>query len=45
MSEYQEFNKNWDELMVKTQQENEQLMKLLEEKHIKEIEENRQKMD
>jgi len=39
--EYQEFNKNWDDLMAKTQEENIQVTRGLEDKHVRELEENR----
>lgn len=43
--EYQEFNKNWDDVMSKTAEEHDQMIKILEEKHIRELEENRAKLD
>lgn len=43
--EYQEFNKNWDDLMSKTQDEHQQMMRNLEDKHVRELEENRQRLD
>ena len=43
--EYQEFNKNWDEVMKKTQEEHEMLVRQLEEKHVRELEENRGKLE
>lgn len=43
--EYQEFNKNWDDVMHKTAEENQIAIKALEEKHIHELEENRQKLE
>lgn len=43
--EYQEFNKNWDEVMKKTEEEHEQLLKQMEEKHVKELEDNRSKLE
>lgn len=43
--EYQEFNKNWDELMQKTAEESDQNLRALEEKHIRELEENRSNLD
>eukprot|EP00349_Pseudokeronopsis_sp_Brazil_P004350 CAMPEP_0202960760 /NCGR_PEP_ID=MMETSP1396-20130829/4912_1 /ASSEMBLY_ACC=CAM_ASM_000872 /TAXON_ID= /ORGANISM="Pseudokeronopsis sp., Strain Brazil" /LENGTH=56 /DNA_ID=CAMNT_0049680181 /DNA_START=218 /DNA_END=384 /DNA_ORIENTATION=+ len=39
--EYQEFNKNWDEVMHKTEEDHTILIKQLEEKHVHELEENR----
>ena len=43
--EYQEFNKNWDDMMSKQALENENSIRFLEEKHIHELEENRSKLD
>ena len=43
--EYQEFNKNWDDLMQKQAEESELMMRALEEKHIKELEENRSRLE
>lgn len=36
--EYQEFNKNWDNIMVKSQEDNQQAMRNLEDKHVNELE-------
>jgi len=44
-NEYAEFNKNWDELMQKTQEEHEQLIVQMEKKHVSELEENRAKLE
>ena len=43
--EYQEFNKNWDEVMRKTMEDHEMTIRSLEEKHVHELEENRAKLD
>ena len=43
--EYQEFNNRWDSEMAKTQQDNSEQIRQLEDKHIKELEENRAKME
>mmetsp|Transcript_23122 Transcript_23122/g.17539 ORF Transcript_23122/g.17539 Transcript_23122/m.17539 type:complete len:151 (+) Transcript_23122:215-667(+) len=43
--EYQEFNKNWDEVMHKTEEDHTILIKQLEEKHVHELEENRAKLE
>ena len=43
--EYQEFNKNWDDMIGKTQEEHEMAVRTLEEKHVRELEENRGKLD
>lgn len=43
--EYQEFNNKWDEEMGRTQAQNQEMINVLEEKHIKELEENRQKLE
>lgn len=39
--EYQEFNKNWDDTLAQIEQQDQQAIQGLEEKHIKELEENR----
>ncbi len=39
--EYQDFNKQWDDNMEKTVQEHEELVQGLEERHVKQLEENR----
>ena len=39
--EYQEFNKNWDDTLAQIEQQDQQAIQALEEKHIKELEENR----
>ena len=43
--EYQEFNKNWDDVMKKAQEEGEMMIRGLEEKHVRELEENRSKLE
>ena len=43
--EYQEFNKNWDEVMKKTEEEHEELMNQMEQKHVRELEDNRSKLE
>lgn len=43
--EYQEFNKNWDDLMQKTQDDHQQQLRGFEERHVRELEENRQKLE
>lgn len=35
IQKYQEFNKEWDELMQKTALENEEATRIMEEKHVK----------
>lgn len=40
--EYQEFNKNWDETLAQMEAQDQQTMKALEDKHIHELEQNRQ---
>ena len=39
--EYQEFNKNWDETLAQIEQQDQQAIHGLEERHVKELEENR----
>lgn len=39
--EYQEFNKNWDETLGQIEQNDQIALKNMEEKHIRELEENR----
>jgi hypothetical protein len=39
--EYQEFNKNWDNELARLEQEDQQAIRALEERHVRELEENR----
>ena len=39
--EYQEFNKNWDDTLTQIEQNDQIAIKNMEEKHIRELEENR----
>lgn len=41
LMEYQEFNKRWDEALAEIEQQDQQAIRALEERHIKELEENR----
>ena len=43
--EYSQFNKTWDDACVKLQQEHQLLIQQLEDKHTKELEENRVRLD
>ena len=43
--EYQQFNKNWDEEAARMQAEHERLVYELENQHVKQLEENRQKLE
>ena len=43
--EYQEFNKNWDETLAQIEQNDNMAQKNLEEKHIRELEDNRQRLE
>lgn len=43
--EYQEFNKRWDEALGEIEQQDQQAIRALEERHIKELEENRQNLE
>ena len=45
LMEYQEFNKNWDETLGQIEQNDNMAQKNLEDKHIRELEENRQRLD
>jgi hypothetical protein len=40
--EYQEFNKQWDDNLNQTEQQDQQAVGALEDKHVRELEENRQ---
>ena len=39
--EYQEFNKNWDETLAQMENQDQQAVNGLEEKHVHELEQNR----
>ncbi len=43
--EYQDFNKKWDDMMMEEEESGNQFINALEEKHIRELEENRQNME
>lgn len=43
--QYQEFNKQWDDLLQQQEQQDQQATKALEDKHIRELEENRQMLE
>ena len=43
--EYQEFNKQWDETLAQIEMQDQQAIKALEEKHVRELEENRQLLE
>ena len=40
--EYQEFNKNWDNVLAQIEAQDQEMVRSLEERHIKQLEENRQ---
>jgi len=40
--EYQEFNKQWDDTLAQIEEQDHQAVRALEEKHVRELEENRQ---
>ena len=39
--EYQEFNKHWDETLMKIEEQDAEAMKELESRHVRQLEENR----
>lgn len=43
--EYQEFNKNWDDNMTQSQEQHEEVLRALEERHVRELEENRANLE
>ncbi len=43
--EYQQFNKSWDEQMANLEQEHARIVQDTEDKHIKELEDNRAKLE
>lgn len=43
--EYQEFNKQWDENLTQIDDQDQQALRALEEKHVRELEENRQDLE
>lgn len=43
--EYQEFNKNWDQTLAQIEAQDQQALLGLEERHVKELEENRQVLE
>jgi len=43
--EYQEFNKQWDETLAQIEMQDQQAIRALEEKHVRELEENRQLLE
>ena len=43
--EYQEFNKNWDNTLAQMEAQDQQAIQALEEKHIRELEDNRQQLE
>lgn len=43
--EYQEFNKSWDDTLAQMESQDQQAMKALEDKHIHELEQNRQMLE
>ena len=43
--EYQEFNKNWDDTLAQIEAQDQQAIQALEEKHVRELEENRQVLE
>ena len=45
IEEYQKFNATWDENLGQIEQEDQQAIKMMEEKHVRELEENRQMLE
>lgn len=45
LMEYQDFNKRWDEALIQIEQQDQQAIRALEERHIRELEENRQVLE
>lgn len=43
--EYQEFNKNWDMVLAQIEAQDQEAIRQLEERHIKELEANRQDLE
>jgi len=45
LMEYQDFNKRWDEALGQIEQQDQQAIRALEDRHIRELEENRQMLE
>jgi hypothetical protein len=45
IQEYQEFNKNWDMTLAQIEAQDQQAVAGLEERHVRELEENRQLLE
>lgn len=45
LMEYQDFNKRWDEALAQIEQQDQQAVRALEERHIRDLEENRQVLE
>jgi hypothetical protein len=43
--EYQDFNKRWDEALAQIEQQDQQAIRALEDRHIRDLEENRQVLE
>ncbi len=43
--EYQEFNKNWDNVLAQIEAQDQEMVRSLEDRHIKQLEENRQMLE
>lgn len=43
--EYQDFNKRWDEALGQIEQQDQQAIRALEDRHIRDLEENRQMLE
>jgi predicted nuclease with TOPRIM domain len=45
LMEYQDFNKRWDEALAQIEAQDHQAIRALEDRHIRDLEENRQKLE
>lgn len=45
LMEYQDFNKRWDEALAQIEQQDQQAIRALEDRHIRDLEENRQLLE
>lgn len=45
LMEYQDFNKRWDDALAQIEQQDQQAIRALEERHVRDLEENRQVLE
>ncbi len=45
LKEYQDFNKRWDDALAQIEQQDQEAIRALEERHIRDLEENRQMLE